>query len=242
MSYAHNLHRPAPKAKDGKPVFSVNIVMGPDSVLDLFGACKKLADVHWQENHDFFIGDDGVIKLRGASGAIRVTPLKVGDFFYQQKPATMGIYRGMYFINPSTSPDKPPVYRDEREQPCPPEKFYSGCYGRAFIEIASIADVQGYTKGLTAYLRGVQFARHGESLAGFDAASAAAQAYAAAPLPVDPNAPTGPIGGAPAPAAFAPPAGGFVPPGAVPPGAVAPAGFAAPPSGAAPWTPPGAAR
>ena len=234
FSYCH-LDKPAPKAANSPPVFSVNIIMGPESCNELWLAIIKLADAHWQvPGHTLQVGDDGVIKLRNPqTGMLLVSPIKSGDFFYQKDPKVYGLYKGMYFVNPSTAADKVPVYLDPRESPLAATAFYSGCYGRAFIDVATIADKQGYAKGLTSYLRSVQFVRHGEKLQDFDQAGAAREAFASAPLPPE-AMPTsfavpGP-GGAPVSAAVGPMAGGV----ATPPG------FAAPPSGTAPWTPPGA--
>ena len=236
FSFCH-LEKPAPKTDKGDPKFTVNIVCGPDSCVELWTAVIKLADAHWNvQGHTLQVGDDGTVKLRNPqTGMLLHTPIKSGDFFYAKNPATYGLYKGMFFVNPSTTPDKPPVYLDARETPLAASAFYSGCYGRAFIEIATIKEMTGYTKGLTAYLRSVSFVRHGDKLQDFDVAGAAREAYASAPLPPDAM-----------PASFAAPGG--APPGAAPgpsvgpmaSGVATPPGFAAPPSGTAPWTPPGA--
>ena len=220
FSYVH-LDKPMPKVKDGAPVFSVNILCGPDSCADLWNAIVKLADAHWQvAGHTLVVGDDGVIKLRNPqTGVLLVSPIKSGDFFYQKDPKAYGIYKGLFFLNPTTAADKAPVYLDAREAPLAASAFYSGCYGRAFIEIATIAEKQGYAKGLTSYIRSVQFVRHGDKLEGYDVAGAAREAFASAPLPPEVVQ-----------AATQPAAGPG--PGPVPAGIATPAGFAAPPSGA----------
>jgi hypothetical protein len=102
-----------------------------------------------------------------------------------------------------------------------PTKFYPGCYGRADVTVAPF-DAAG-NKGVTFFLNGVQFARHGERLATNNPGDRVKAGFAAAgALPIseaDPYQQVG-FGANTAPA-------GFAPPGTVP-------GFAAAPNGAIP--------
>lgn len=224
LSFCH-FDKPMPKQVNGSPVFSTNLLLHPSACEDIWRAIIMLADAHYQARHEIYISDDkGIVKLKqsGAAGGgiVLHTPMKHGDYMYAVKPEQNSIYRGLFYMNPSSAADKPPVCVDETGAPMSPGAIYSGCYGRLWIEIATISDKPGHTKGVTAYLRSVQFAKHGDRLQGNDNQASAAAAFASSPLP----------------------SAGPAPLGAMTPGGVAPAASMALPSGAAPWAPPSTLR
>jgi hypothetical protein len=260
FSFAH-LDKPHAVQAGQTPKFGVSLLMSPQACGDIWKAICMIAEAGWPENKAEMIADPSTGQTRMVHGhglilAGRLhSPLRNGDEMFAKKPANYGVYRGVYFINASTTPtaSRPaPICYDENQQPIPPGSIYSGCYGRLWIGLATISPKQP-TRGITAYLQAVQFARHGEKLAGFDLAGAATAAFGAAgPIRTEPGfgfhsgAPFGGQPGQPAPGGappqgFAAPPAGFAAPPAAAPGAPPP-GFAAPPAGAVPpgFAPPGA--
>lgn len=234
------------EGKPGAKKFSLQIVLNPASCGDIWKAVCMVANDRWpaeqvpnpQTGEMTQINGEQMLRM-----GLLHSPLRNGDQQYMKKPTTYGIYRGQFFINAGTGEKYQPVVYDQNGQPANPASIYSGCYGRLWITIQAFWPKPGQQgargKGVTAYLNGVQFARHGDKLSGFDALGAGAAAFAAAPLPEDPGMfgmnTAGAVPGGAAPAA-AP--GGFAAPQ---PGA--PAGFAAPaggvPAGAPNWGTPG---
>lgn len=158
-------------------------------------------------------------------------PLRRGNDLYIKDPVKNAIFKDMYFVNASMYPKtskgdlQEPMTYDERNMRCPPTLFYRGCYGRAIMRCAWYDNPRG-GKGVTFYLEGVQFARHGEKLSTFDLAGSVQNAFAAAgALPA----------AEPQPGAAGSNHGGGAPPGAgfaAPPAQTQPqAGFAQPPAG-----------
>jgi len=237
MSFVH-FDKPKSKAADSKPVFSCNLLMSPNSVQDIWQAIRMVADAMYPAEQVVDPKTMQAVTMTGSQmlannvGGLH-NPLKNGDLYYMKAPDKNGAYRGVWTINPSSGADKPPACTNESNMPCSPATFYSGCYGRLFIRIASIKPRPGSAKGVTAYLTAAQFVRHGEKMSGFDAGGAAMSAFANAPLPAGAVQSSAPPGGIPgAPAGFAAPPGGIPPQHAAQP----PAGFAPPAAGA--WTPP----
>lgn len=256
------------RQKDGKvndPKFAITLLMAGGTnenpiVADLYKAIAAIANAKIPSiNRPNPTNPSQMVQMTGEQllqidpdlGGLHY-PLRDGNKMWMKEPDKNVIYRGGWFINasmfPATKDGTPqePLCFDERNMRCDPSIFYRGCYGRAMVRVAWF-DTNG-NKGVTFYLQGVQFARHGEKLTSFDASGAVQGAFAAAgALPVTEPAPgaTGPNFGAPPPGAgFAAPATGFAQP--APPMQQPQTGFAAPPAGyippQQPHTPPTGAR
>jgi hypothetical protein len=222
--------------------YSATLLMAPGTqekpiVLDIYRAIVAVADAHWPavqrpdpQNPSNIITVPGsqLLGVDSKAGGLHY-PLRKGDDNYMKNPQTFAAWRGLFFINCGMNPktkagvDQRPVCLDEKGMACDPKIFYPGCYGRLQVTVAPF-DTNG-NKGVTLYLNAVQFARHGERMASFDAGAQARTMFGrAGALPGDVGAP--PAGGAPV---------GFGPntatPGSTPPGV--PFGFAAPPAAAA---------
>ena len=235
------------KQKDGKindPKFAITLLMAAGTqekpiVADLYRAVAMIANGKvpsinrpdpTNPNQMVQMTGEQLLQIDPQLGGLHY-PLRDGNKMWMKDPEKNAIYRGGWFINasmfPATKDGTPqePLLFDERNNRCGPEVFYRGCYGRAMVRVAWF-DTNG-NKGVTFYLQGVQFARHGERLSSFDASGAVQGAFAAAgalPVAEPPAGAAGPNFGAPPPGAA--PAAGF--------GAAPAAGFAAPPQQAAP--------
>jgi hypothetical protein len=197
-------------------------------VADLHKAITLVADAHWPaiQRPD---ANGNIVNVPGSKllgqpanlGGLHY-PLRSGSDSWTREPDKFGFLRGMFFINvsmqPQTKAGQPqrPITIDEKGFDLDPTKFYPGCYGRMDITCAPF-DAAG-NKGVTFFLNGVQFARHGEMLATSNPGDRVKQGFAnAGAIEVDPYQQTG--YGA-----------NTMHPGNVPPGAaMGPAGFAAPP-------------
>ena len=250
--FAH-IHVDAPfiiqqlNGQPGRPMFSGTLMMAPGTeqnpiIADLYRAVVAVADAHWaavqrpdpaNPSNIVTVKGSALFGVDSTAGGLHY-PLRKGDDNYMRDPTKFGAWRGLWFINCGMSPktkagvDQRPICLDERGMQCEPKIFYPGCYGRMQVTVAPF-DVNG-NKGVTFYLNAVQFARHGERMATFDAGAHAVTMFTkAGALSSDVGAP--PIG--------------FVPntqaPGAIPVGGV-PYGFAAPPVAAAVAPPPGGPR
>ena len=241
---------PQPNGQPGKPMFSATLMMAPGTeqnpiIADLYRAAVAVADARWpavqrpdpqNPSNIITVKGSALFGVDSKAGGLHY-PLRKGDDNYLRDPQKFGAWRGLWFINCGMHPktqsgaDQRPVCLDERGTACDPKLFYPGCYGRMQVTVAPF-DVNG-NKGVTFYLNAVQFARHGERMATFDAGAQAASMFAKA------GALSGDVG--------APPTG-FGPntqaPGAAPPGAApgVPYGFAAPPQGMAAQPPAGGPR
>ena len=222
--------------------YSATLLMAPGTqerpiVLDLWKAVVLVADTHWPAvqrpdpaNPANIISVPGsqLLGIDAKAGGLHY-PIRKGDDNYMRNPQTFALWRGLFFINCGMQPktkagaDQRPICLDERGMACDPKKFYPGCYGRMQVTVAPF-DNNG-NRGVTFYLNAVQFARHGERMATFDAEAQARGLFGKA------GALSGDVGTPPAGAAGI----GFGPntatPGNTPPGV--PFGFAAPPPAAA---------
>ena len=92
------------------------------------------------------------------TGAFKKTPLRDGD---EEKPDNPE-YAGMMFLNAS-SKSRPQVVDKDVNPIMDQDEFYSGCYGRASINIYPYNNV---SKGIGAGLNNVQKLEDGEKLGG----------------------------------------------------------------------------
>lgn len=249
-----------------RPMYSATLLMAPGTeqkpiVADLWRAAVAVADTHWPAIQRPDPNNPGnIITVPGSqlfftdakAGGLHL-PLRKGDDNYMREPQKFALWRGLYFINCGMQPktragaDQRPVTLDESGTSCEAKIFYPGCYGRMQITVSPF-DIKG-NRGVTYYLNAVQFARHGERMASFDAGGFAKNAFAKAgaiagdvgtpPTGFGPNtaspgqAPPGlPIG---TPYGFAPPPAA----GAGQPAAAANPGFVASPVAAGGPRPPG---
>ena len=239
-----------PDGSMGAEQYSLTLLLRPESCGDLYNAVCAVANNRWPSEQKPDPQNPNVMKnFTGAEllfidprmGGLHY-PLRSGDESYMRDPVKFGVWRGLFFINTSvaatnakTGASTAPVCKDENGRDCRPDVFYSGCYGRLQVTLFAYPKpgTQGRgSRGVGVALNAVQFARHGERLAGFDASKAAADAFGAAgAIAPDPTAPQPQIG-------YGPNTGsaGSVPPGGVAPGFAAPvqSGFAAPPQQMAP--------
>lgn len=230
--------------KPSRPAYSASLLMSPGDdqnpiIADLHRAAAAVADAHWPAIQRPDPNNPGnIVSVPGShlfwtdakAGGLHY-PLRKGDDNYMKDPQKFALWRGLWFINCGMNPktksgaDQRPVTLDEKGTACDPKLFYPGCYGRMQITVSPF-DNSG-NRGVTFYLNAVQFARHGEKMATFDAGGFAQNAFAKA------GAIQGDVGQPPT--GFGPhTAGGANPPG-VPPGT--PFGFAAPPPQAQPGAP-----
>ena len=233
--------RPGKTNPDGsvtKPSYQLCQMFNPAGISEIVTALDMIADNNFNEEqrpgpdgryvnwkpHDLLYAPPGMNGL--------LNPLKDGTEIWRNsnKPQLYEVQRGLFILNSSlTTTNKEgnaqsPVYLDEAGQPCSPQKFYSGCYGRTIVRLAPYPrrGQQGFGKrGISAWLQHVQFACHGEKLGSFDSQAAGMEAFARAgtiafdPAFVKSMPPQGPQG---------------APPGGVP-------GFAVPPQQAYPQVP-----
>lgn len=243
FSYA-NLVTPKAVQAGQPPIFSVTLLFNPAACGDLWKAMCMLADHRWPSNQvpnpqpDPNGGPGQMVTVAGHQlltmpkeyGGLH-NPLRKGDLEFYKAPAKHGAYFGTFALNMGVKAlgkqgqSQQPAIVDERGVICPPQKIYSGSYGRAYITLFAFPQPgqQIPNRGIGISLQSVQFARDGEKLAGFDVAAAATAAFAAAgALPVT-TAPAGAPGtpGAPAPGFgenYGSPWAGGPPPGQPPAG------------------------
>lgn len=199
-------------------------------VADLHKAICLVADTRWPAiQRPDPSNPSQIIQVKGSAllgqpaniGGLHY-PLRSGEDSYMRDPTKFGFLRGMFFINVSMSPTtkagqpQRPITIDEKGFDLDPTKFYPGCYGRMDITCAPF-EAQG-NRGVTFFLNGVQFARHGEVIVTSNPGDRVKAGFAGAgAIEVDPYAQPG----------FGP---NTMHPGNIPPGATGPAGFAAPPA------------
>ena len=227
------MHLTEPKSvAPGQPAkFSGTLLLNPQATADIWRAIVAVANARWPseeitnpENPSQLIRVNGEQLLAIGQrypqlGNIALhSPLRDGNNTYMQAPQKHAMYRGTFTINASSNATQQPVCYDERRQLIPPDRIYSGCYARFFITVFAFPKPgeKGFGKrGISIALNGVQFAKNGERLGGFDAATAGQNAFAVGgPLPVE----------TPATPGFGFNSGGF--PGTAPASGVG--GFAAP--------------
>lgn len=217
-SYA-NLIKPKSVQAGNKPIYSITLLMNPESCSDLWKAICMIADDRWpSENIPNPQAPGELVTVRGSQlllltkeqGGIH-NPLRRGDATWAKDPKKYAAYRGAYALNlgiaavneKTGASQQPPVF-DESNHLCAPDKVYSGCYVRAQVTFFSFPTPgkQVLNRGIGAVLNCVQFARNGEKLAGYDVAGAGQAAFAAAgPFPAEAQSPVpdgfGPNFGAP---------------------------------------------
>ena len=201
LSYANLVH-PKPVQPGNPPIYSATLLMHPQSCGDLWRAICMVADERWpneQVPNPQQLG--AFMQVRGAQllqmtkeqGGIH-NPLRVGDQIWAKDPKKYGSYRGLYALNMGIAAtnkngqsQQPPIFNEEGKK-VSPDVAYSGCYARAHITIFAFPapGKQIPNRGVGIMLNSIQFAKHGEKLAGYDAEGAASQAFAAAgALPVE---------------------------------------------------------
>lgn len=225
----------------GPEQFSVTLLLNPSTCSDIYRAIIMVGANRFQPEQKPNPQNPGEIVTFSAdsqdpsrnlfflaNGGLHY-PLRQGLDAYMREPAKYDPWKSLFYINTSMLATSPrgqaqrPVCKDENGMDVAPtpDRFYSGMYGRLQITLFAYPKpgTQGRgSRGVGIGLNAVQFARHGERMGGFDAAKAAADAFAkAGAIPQDPNAPS-------APATYGENRAG---PGSVPPGV----GFAAPPQG-----------
>lgn len=247
----------APKGIAGSPSlkYSLTLLLNPESCGDIYKAICMVADKRWPfEDRPDPAANMQMKRYTGAEllmvhpdkGGLHY-PLRRGDDTYMKDPAKYGAFRGLFSINASINDknkngqsNQPPCF-DESGTVINPDRMYSGCYGRLQITVFAFPQPgqQIPNRGVGIMLNTVQFARHGEKLATFDAVKAGAAAFAAAgAIPVDPTAPSAPAGAYNPPPGFGPNA---ATPASIPPGFAAPTAPIAPQQTAQqPWQPPAA--
>lgn len=221
------------------PKFSCTILMNPAACGDLWKAIVMVANNRWKgetrpnpQNPSEMVTMTGehLLYLPKEQGGLH-NPLRNGNMTYSQDPVKYKAYLGTYALNSGidavsrkSGASQQPLVLDEDSRQMDPGKVYSGCYGRLLITVFAFPQPgqQIPNRGIGILLNAVQFARHGEKLAGFDALKAAQSAFGQLPRDQSAQPPGfGPSHGAP----FTPPQGGI------------PAGFAAPPAQGQPTTP-----
>lgn len=200
-----------PKAGQDNPnqlKFSLTLLLNPATCGDIYNAICMVAERRFQpeDKPDPTMPRlaNGEMQLRRYSvkellmlprdkGGLHY-PLRNGDDIYMKDAAKYGVFRGMFSINASIAEknrhgqSQQPVCFDESGTPINPDRMYSGAYGRMMITVFAFPQPgqQMPNRGIGVMLNSVQFARHGEKLASFDAVKAGQSAFAAAgALPVD---------------------------------------------------------
>lgn len=162
FSFLH-VFEPAETLNKGTFKYSVQLLISKTDkkTVDSFNAAYKAA---------FEIGQQNTFK--GGKAAEFKSPLRDGDVeFAEDIKAGKTTYKGMYFVNASSS-DKyaPTVMGPDGTKLMDRTDIYSGCYGRAFVNLYPYC-VSG-NKGIACGLSGVQLLEQGESLGGGTSAAA----------------------------------------------------------------------
>ena len=157
IAFAHGLWTAQTVQGQGRPAFSASFLFPRDHkcVPPVMATMQQVARMKW--------GPEGDKVLQGLMAAGRVC-LRDGN----SKPDVAG-YPGNLFIS-ARSPTMPLVI-DQNRQPLTQAsgKPYSGCYVNASLAIWAQQNQHG--RRINAQLRGVQFVRDGEPLAGGSPAS-----------------------------------------------------------------------
>lgn len=240
LSYA-NLAKPRAVQVGQEPKFTCTLLMNPAGCGDLWRAICMVANKRWPgeqrpnpQNPAEMITMTGehMLFLTKEQGGLH-NPLRQGNSTYSQDPVkykaylgTLTLNAGIDALNRKSGQSQQPIAINEDGVIMRPEELYSGCYGRMQVTIFAFPQPgqQIPNRGIGVLLNAVQFARHGEKLAGFDALKSAQSAFGTIqrdPSATAPQTGFGPNYGTP----FTPPAGGI------------PAGFAQPPAQQAPAQP-----
>lgn len=138
-----------PKAinEGDEPKFSVSLLI-PKSDKETIGKIKKAIKDALEE---------GKAKFNGKVPTVFKNPLRDGD---EEKPDDE-IYEGMMFMNANNS-RQPGIVDENREAILDQNEIYSGCYGRAHVELYAF-NVNG-NKGVACSLQNLQKLEDGERL------------------------------------------------------------------------------
>lgn len=141
----------AVEALDGKKKFSTTILIpkGHPQVEEVKATIKEVMSARWP--------DAAKKKFAGFHN-----PLRDGDT--DETNAGREGYAGCYFINASTSEDRPPQCVDRNLQPAVPSEWVSGDWGNVTVSFFDFD--AGVKKGVGVGLGNVQFLKKGEPLAG----------------------------------------------------------------------------
>lgn len=187
----------------GVEQFSCTILLASSVCQDIYRAIAMVATNRWPseqrpdpQNPSNMIAMTGeqMLFLPKEQGGLHY-PLRDGNNTYMRDPKKYEAFRGLFSlnasiaaINPGTGASQQPVCLDESGRNTDPTRFYSGCYGRLQVTFFAFPKPGRSipNRGVGVSLNAVQFARHGEKLATFDAGKAAEAAFAAAgALPVE---------------------------------------------------------
>lgn len=158
FSYAH-VFTPTSVEEGGEKKYSVSILIDKKDKVTL----KRIKDAVKAAEADL------KVKCNGKLPKNYKTPLRDGDDEREDDEN----YEGMMFLNAS-SKSKPGVVDRDREELFDDEDFYSGCWGRAVLNMYAF-NVSG-NKGIAAGLNNLQKLEEGEKLGG--GGSSAAEDFA----------------------------------------------------------------
>lgn len=149
FSYA-NVFEPKAISEDQEKKYSVSLII-PKSDTRTIDKIKKAVQAALEEGKSS--------KFGGKIPAKYKNPLRDGD---EERPDDEN-YADSYFVNANAN-KKPGVVDENRDEIIDKDEFYSGCYGRASINLYAF-NVNG-NKGIAAGLNGVQKLEDGERLGG----------------------------------------------------------------------------
>lgn len=152
LSYPH-LAQPRESQDGGNPKYSATLLIpktDKKTIKEISDAIKEAADAYREKNGASSLPPKPKTTLHDGDGT-----KDNGDTFGPE-------CKGCYLITCSTT--KQPLLLDQRRQEVldVEDTFYPGCWVRALINFKGY-NFQG-SKGITAYLNGIQFAKDGEPL------------------------------------------------------------------------------
>lgn len=144
------------QGNQGKPRFSGTLLIEPGSDNDknIRKALRATAAEKWGEAK----ADAAVKSIMGTGKCA----YKDGD-----TKADYDGFAGMWFLAAHSQSNAPPTLLDGNKQKLPRDTgvIYAGCYVNASVEIWALDKSKGYGNQLNAQLRGVQYAKDGDSFA-----------------------------------------------------------------------------
>lgn len=187
----------------GEPKYQATILMNPNSVLDIYKAICMVANQRFPQESRPDPTNPQVMKtytgqellfLDKKYGGLQY-PLRNGEEAYIRDPKKYAEWLGLFSINAAMNAQNAngpvvPAFLDEQRNPCDAAKFYSGCYGRLQITVYAFpkpGNTQIPNRGVAIGLNAVQFARHGDKMAGFDPLKAAREAMGDLPIEAMPD-------------------------------------------------------